>query len=693
MSEYRPEAIPLGMGIDLASPKLAAPKGSLLSCLNYEVTDTLGLTRIAGYEAYDGKISGANEATYVFEFTADTALSVGDILGLRSLTFRVNSREDNLIVVDSVGDNIYWSTAQDSLWEWDEPIIVNFPPGTVDTANIIIIGKVVKLLSSRKMLVSVTNYDLLYDGAILADLDNITTEYTLLSFQDYSSWAQDNGVSVQDMYAEIRSTASYLRGTIGSLPGVVGLHWYEDSLYAVAPSSADPTKGALWVAVSEQKAADAGAGVILPGDLGWQEISGSDSLPLFAELSEARSRYMFINSNFKGSDDSIRMFGVNGVGRAFTYDGTTFEYITAIPGADLDKPRHIAVHKFRLCLGYPQGSVLLSKIGDPLVWDATLGAAEIAVGDRVTGLQSLVGDYLGIFCLTSVKGLLGDPTGSDAELRTLSANTGCLEYSLTNVGNPVYCNSFGIVSLESTDAYGDFAGVPLSFKISPLIKPRMKSTTGRFNIANALLGVMPVRSKNQYRFIFKDGLIITMTRAGNDEPQFTTRQYDIFPYCWSSEYDQNGEEQVHMSDINPNTNSSTGFVYALEKGWGFNGRPFLSDFALNPIIGESPVMFTGVMKCRLHGLTRGLASLKLQVAGNQEDYDFRYSQAIQELALPRSQVYYSFESFPATDIIDLASRGLMINLKISSNDVTLTEPVHTCQALLLMSRPQTKIDV
>lgn len=700
MSEYVPSILPLGMGIDVSTPKLAAEKGSLLSCNNYEITDTLGLSRVSGYEAYDGQISGANEALYVLTFDEPTTLSAGDLLGLRSIEYKVGSTTTNLIIIDVSGDFIGLTASLSDFLAWDEDIVLSYPPGTVDTANVIIIGKVVEVINSKTVLTSVTNYDLLYNGAKLADLHDLLVEYTLASFVPYITWAKDTGVSVDASYSKLRSSATFLRSTIGGLNGVVGLHWFKDTLYAVAPSSLDPTKGTLWKAMSEQQVADEGLGTVNPALLGWQEIDlGVDGtsiphvLPLFAELSEAKSRYQFITHNFYGADSLGAFYGVNGVGRAFSYDGTVFKFIEAIPEADLDKPRHIAVHEFRLVLGYIQGSVMFSVIGEPTDFDPLLGAAELAVGDRVTGLQSLIGEYLGIFCQTSVKAFSGDPTGTNPQLKFVSPNTGCLEYSLVNVGDPVYCNSFGIVSLETTDAYGDFSGIPLSFKISPIIKPRMKSTTGRFNVSNALLGVFPVRSKNQYRFVFKDGFIITMTKAGKQDPEFTTRQYDLFPYCWSSEYDENGEEQIHMADLNPSDNTSTGYVYSVDKGWGFNGRTFDSSFSINPLVGDNPFAFSGIMKTRLHGLTRGLASLKVQVVGNQEDYDFSYSQRLQALAMPRVPTWYGANLFPSTDIVDLADRGLMISLLISSNNASQTEPPHTCQALMLLSKPSTKIDV
>lgn len=51
--------IPLNRGLDLVTPPLMAEPGSLIDCLNYELTDIAGYRRIDGYERYDGYPNGA----------------------------------------------------------------------------------------------------------------------------------------------------------------------------------------------------------------------------------------------------------------------------------------------------------------------------------------------------------------------------------------------------------------------------------------------------------------------------------------------------------------------------------------------------------------------------------------------------------------------------------------------------------
>ena len=54
MSELIPNILSLDKGLDLQSPKLVAPPGSVLDSLNYEQVDFQGQKRIDGYSRYDG---------------------------------------------------------------------------------------------------------------------------------------------------------------------------------------------------------------------------------------------------------------------------------------------------------------------------------------------------------------------------------------------------------------------------------------------------------------------------------------------------------------------------------------------------------------------------------------------------------------------------------------------------------------
>lgn len=70
MSELIPNILALDKGLDLQSPKLTAPPGSVLDSLNYEQVDFQGQKRIDGYTRYDGSPLSAVKDVYLVDYPA-----------------------------------------------------------------------------------------------------------------------------------------------------------------------------------------------------------------------------------------------------------------------------------------------------------------------------------------------------------------------------------------------------------------------------------------------------------------------------------------------------------------------------------------------------------------------------------------------------------------------------------------------
>ena len=68
MSELIPNILSLDKGLDLQSPKLTAPPGSVLDSLNYEQVDFQGQKRIDGYTRYDGSPLSAVKDVYLVAY-------------------------------------------------------------------------------------------------------------------------------------------------------------------------------------------------------------------------------------------------------------------------------------------------------------------------------------------------------------------------------------------------------------------------------------------------------------------------------------------------------------------------------------------------------------------------------------------------------------------------------------------------
>lgn len=80
MSDLTPSFITLNTGLDLQSPKIAAPPGTALDMLNYEQVDFQGQKRIDGYARYDG-----SKGSYIDDFLRVEIVNPSESLGIGSI--------------------------------------------------------------------------------------------------------------------------------------------------------------------------------------------------------------------------------------------------------------------------------------------------------------------------------------------------------------------------------------------------------------------------------------------------------------------------------------------------------------------------------------------------------------------------------------------------------------------------------
>lgn len=309
-------------------------------------------------------------------------------------------------------------------------------------------------------------------------------------------------------------------------------------------------------------------GKVAPSDARADYGMEYNKLPGYEEVIENQSRYTFITANFYGDENLNSIYGANGVGRGFAYNGEFFYNIYTTPETEKDKPRHVAFHHGHLALGYKEGRVDISVLGQPYNFDGVLGASSWAIGDRVTGLIPLSGMILGVFGQKTVVGITGT-TLDNFTTQTLSPKMGALEYTVVDMGQPIYANAYGLYTMTQTQEYGDYLGVPISQDVSPWLRPRLQKS-GKNN--KEIVVSWPVRSKNQYRMAFADGEIMTLTMNGGQNPTFSKQAYywhnrwndsdgndypslsvdprlgpKMVPVAISSELDQTGRERIHIA--------------------------------------------------------------------------------------------------------------------------------------------------
>ena len=289
-----------------------------------------------------------------------------------------------------------------------------------------------------------------------------------------------------------------------------------------------------------------------------------------ANTLEADGRFEFVIDNFYAGVYSPRLYGCDGVSKAFEWDGDTF--VPIITGMTTDTPTHIAVFKNHLFLAFP-GSVQHSDLGLPYSWTGLLGAAEIGMPDTVTGFSIAPGNVLAILGRSYTKLLYGTSI-ADWDLKTLSDQAGAIEWSIQRIGQmPYVLDDLGITSLQTTDQYGDFASAVLSESVDSLAKAKR----------NALTCSATNKTKGQYRLFFSDGSAIYMTLGQDGVRGFMPQQFEDVPLCAFSGEDSSGIEHCYFG-------TSSGHIYRLDKGNNFDGEA-IEGFLVFPFAHQNSIEY------------------------------------------------------------------------------------------------------
>lgn len=176
MSNLIPGLIPLEHGLNLQTAKIAAPPGSSLDMLNYEQVDFVGQKRIDGYVRYDGNMEPVLDEYLVLTLEEPLPGSPGDLLYV---------------------SGEFW-------------------------------GRLLEA-SGTEIYVAVYNHKLTPDVAGSITWDDGSYEVSAIT-----KGKDVEGVTAEEHYNNLLRFMNVLRGEIGELPPVAGLHWHDDRLYAVA---------------------------------------------------------------------------------------------------------------------------------------------------------------------------------------------------------------------------------------------------------------------------------------------------------------------------------------------------------------------------------------------------------------------------------------------------------------------------
>lgn len=558
----RPFSFALGGGLDEATQPLTIDPGRVIAVVNHEVVDG-GYGRIAGFERFDGRTGPTDFPFYKMQFqNGSVQIAAGDtILGQ-------TSGATGVVLVD-----------------------VNLDDGAWDGSGIGTIG-------FRSLTGGFTVSETILVGG--SPVGTVTTAE--------ERGAAATGDDAEEAMAE--AARDYARSLINEVPGsgeVRGVWEFDGAVYAFRDNSLATScamfksTAAGWEIVNLGQTIDytSGSGEIFEGDIITGATSGATAMvervvlqsgdwgggdaagyltlssitgtfvaenldvgassnvatiggaPVATTL-PAGGRYFFVTHNFYGASGSRRVYGCNGVGHGFEFDGNAFTPIKT--GMVADTPTRVAVFRNQLFFAFPNGSVQHSSPGEPTGWEAILGAAELSIGsdvaDFITDVDSLtiLGEH-GIFILSGFD-------VSDWILSPLTLEAGALPYTGQRIGTGIYLDNRGLRSIKATQAYGNFTMGTISAQVQKTL--RRKRSGGAAACASVI-----VRTKNHYRLFFSDGTGLSFY-VGRKFPEAMYFDLGKVVTCISSNESPDQVERVFFG-------SDDGFVYQLDKGSSFDG--------------------------------------------------------------------------------------------------------------------------
>ena len=426
------------------------------------------------------------------------------------------------------------------------------------------------------------------------------------------------------------------------------------------------------------------------------------TLPAKADMDNAYTRFEIITANYYANADWVAMYGVDGVGPSWQYDGYYFYNVYTALNKTEDTPTHIAYHRNYAVLGYANGQIVVSVPGSPTDFIPEDGATLYPFGQRITGLLSLNGTALGVFCESSIYALTGDvllaSDNNNAVSQVISPYSGAKEYAVIDCGIPLFADFRGISTIDATNKYGDFENGRVSYQITPFLIDRVNDRFAYQATAQDIAFAFIVRNKNQARFVCKDGTIITICLPVGDRGyEFTLQKYvnnstldTMVPVAIAVGTSKSGRdllfgtfklspfEDTNISD--PSSPEREVYVYSLDKGYRFDLAPIAHFARLNFMTVGDPNSFVTVRKMRLEMLAQHYFNEYVQLQADYEPTNhvklpMTISPAGQPVRLEKDSEYV---------VKELEGIGTTISVQIGGEHIY---PGHVLQAMLLYSLP------
>ena len=599
-------------GLDMVSPAISIAPGRPIYSLNYEALQDGGLSRIDGYERFDGS-SAPSDGVYYY---ADGSFNTGGVLFGDS---RVVFGDSEVLFggsIVSAGDTITGATsgATGYVLNVDSTSIVFVElSGTFVEESITVDGDGAGSFSNAPSL----------RGAPSPYLDAVYMNQAADYYREYITRPAGSGPIRGG--GELNGTVYVFRdnstGTVGHIYKSTTSGWvnvplfseisFDTGLVEISDGDTIVQASTSSTATVKRVVLESGAwGVDAAGRLIITDISGEfdDSGPIYVGVElmanatstaenitiQPGGKYETVNYNFYGGQGTYRMYGCNGIDRGFEFDGEV--YVPISTGRAADVPTHIACHKKHLFLSF--GSVLsVSSTGLPCQFSAITGAADIGVGFDITNIIQMPGEVLGVFCENATYQLLGSGV-DDFKLDTISSDAGGLAYtSKSLVGSTMTFGDYGINKVESTDSYGNFIQSSVSRDVQPLIDI----------IKTKVVASSVYRDKNQYRVYGDDGSGLCLTASSERSGLSFVPVY----YATGFKYPIGIYNVFNSDDGSVYICSGDGWLFQANKGTSFDGEEIESFFHLMFNHMKSPTVLKSYNRAVIDTTSDGYSEIRL----------------------------------------------------------------------------------
>jgi len=548
----RTQEIALNGGLDVVTPPLRKDPGLCILAQNFEQATNGGYRRIAGYERYDGHARPSDASYTVIACTFSDTISSGDTVvgGTSAATGTAIAITSTYVVLTKVTGTYQSGEALrvggvTKATATGSPVAGGAPSALLDATYLNLAADVYRSLISAVPGEGRVRGVVQFNDVVYAFRNNTGSTATRIYKSTSSGW------SLVTLYNEISFTAGGAsqpaEGTTLTQGGVTATIKRVVATTASTTWATNTAAGRLIITTPSGGAFAAGAATI--GGVNVMLSGASSAITL-----QPNGSYEFIIENFGGAVNTSRIYGCDGVNRGFEFDGDVYVPITT--GMTTDAPSHVRSHMSHLFFAFDASSQHSSP-GTPYIWSVVLGAGEIGVGDAITGYATLPGDQtagaLAIMSRNRAHILYGTGT-SNWVLTRYRQEMGAYANTVQDIGLTVFLDDRGLMSLATTQKFGNFAANTLSDRVRPRMNELRVSAT-----ASCIS-----RDLNQYRIFFSSGNAFYMTvsqgRVLGIMPQLFP---DPVRCVWSGEQ-SDGAEAIYFG-------SDDGVVYQMEKGTSFDG--------------------------------------------------------------------------------------------------------------------------